>query len=82
MTCRQIQLIPSSRQRDIACRDNLFQAFFTCRTGDELHIRRMAQESTLAANVVVSLTPIFLGQLAEFLVQLRVLVTSEEAALP
>lgn len=44
MTCRQIQLIPFfPRQRNIACRDNLFQAFFTCRTGDELHIRRMAQ---------------------------------------
>ena len=43
MTCRQIQLIPFfPRQRNIAYRDNLFQAFFTCRTGDELHIRRMA----------------------------------------
>lgn len=43
MTCRQIQLIPFfPRQRNIACRDNLFQAFFACRTGDELHIRRMA----------------------------------------
>ena len=44
MACRQIQLIPFfPRQRNIACRDNLFQAVFACRTGDELHIRRMAQ---------------------------------------
>ena len=57
-----------------------FPGFFTCRTGDELHIRRMAQNPRRCNRGITD--TVFFGQHADFLVQLQILVTSKEASLP